>query len=146
MSLNTLFRVLLSGIKFLGKHPCLRCLIEKDQIDELGTKVDIKRRKQLARKDDNHRKRLVKRAQHKIYVKGVPVNSMVISNILGEGSLTPTQVSNLYWIFSKPPSHLIAEHILSTPWSTRGQLPLSFCCRSPARFCIGCLASNFHPY
>ena len=133
MSLNTLFRVLLSGIKFLGKHPCLRCLIEKDQIDELGTKVDIKRRKQLARKDDDHCKRLVERARHKIYVKGVPVNSTVISNILGEGSLTPTQVSNLYWIFSKPPSRLIAEHILSTPWSARGQLPLSFCCRSTAR-------------
>ncbi|KAI9445895.1 hypothetical protein H4582DRAFT_2069195 [Lactarius indigo] len=56
--------------KFLGKHPCPRCVVEKDQIAELGTKVDIKRRKRLAR---------------------VPINSVTILNILGKGSLTPTQ-------------------------------------------------------
>ncbi|KAI9462000.1 hypothetical protein BJY52DRAFT_1101913, partial [Lactarius psammicola] len=65
-------------IKFLGKHPCPRCLVKKEQIAELGTKMDTKRRKQLARIDNNHRKQLVERARRKIYVKGVPVNSKIV--------------------------------------------------------------------
>ncbi|KAI9433094.1 hypothetical protein BJY52DRAFT_1132448 [Lactarius psammicola] len=84
-------KVLLACIKFLGKHPCPRCLVKKEQIAELGTKMDTKRRKQLARIDNNHRKQLVERARRKIYVKGVPVNSKIVSDILEEGSLTPTQ-------------------------------------------------------
>ena len=53
----------------------------------------MERRKDLTQEDDDLRKRLVERARRKIYVKGTPVNSTVVSNIIGEGSLTPTWVS-----------------------------------------------------
>ena len=42
--------------------------------------------------DDDLCKRLVEKARLKIYVKGVPVNSKNISDIIGEYSLTPTWV------------------------------------------------------
>ncbi|KAH9169480.1 hypothetical protein EDB89DRAFT_2098737, partial [Lactarius sanguifluus] len=61
------------------------------QIGELGTKIDIKRCKRLARIDNHLRRQVVERARRKIYVKGVPVGSEKISNILGKGSLTPTR-------------------------------------------------------
>ncbi|KAH9004426.1 hypothetical protein EDB84DRAFT_1573164 [Lactarius hengduanensis] len=61
------------------------------QIGELGTKVDIKRRKRLAHIDNHPCKQLIERARHKIYVKGVSISSVIISNILGKGSLTPTR-------------------------------------------------------
>ena len=92
MLINSLLRVLLSCIKFLGNHPCPRCLVEKVQIAELGTSVDAKRREQSKRTDDKLRRRLVERARHKIYVKGTPVNSKIISKIIGIRSLTPTRV------------------------------------------------------
>lgn len=79
----------------MGKHPCPRCLIEKDDIADLGTKVDIERRKQLTREDDDRRRRLVEKARRKIYMKGIPVNSTAVSNIIAEGSLTPTRVSQM---------------------------------------------------
>ena len=91
--LISLFRILLACIKFLGKHLCPRCLVEKGQISELGTRVDIRRRELSKRMDDDLRKRLVEKARLKIYVKGVPVNSKNISDIIGEYSLTPAWVS-----------------------------------------------------
>ena len=123
--INSIFRVLLSCIKFLGNHPCPRCLVEKNQISQLGTRGDIKRRKQSERVDDGLRKRLVEQARRKIYVRGTPVNSKIISTIIGIRSLTPTRVSLQS---TRPPqAHPIKERLLSTPWSTWGRLPRVVC-------------------
>lgn len=93
LSLIYLSRVLLACIKFLGKHPCPRCLVEKDQISLLGTRVDVKCREQYERRDDRFRQQLVERVRQKIFVKGTPVNSKSISDIIGVRSLTLTRVS-----------------------------------------------------
>src|SRR4051812_22482027 len=37
-------RVDLASIKYFGNCPCPRCLIEKSQISQIGTKLDAKRR------------------------------------------------------------------------------------------------------
>lgn len=90
---NTFTRVLLACIKYLGNHPCPRCLVEKCNIREFGSQVDLKRRKKLVRIDDGPRKFDVEAAQKFIYTKGVCVNLKRVAGILGLKSLVPTRVS-----------------------------------------------------
>ena len=88
-------RVLLAGIKYLGKHPCPRCLVEKCQIHELGSKADLGRRERLARIDDGPCQFDVETARKLIYMQGVRINSKQITAILDPKSLVPTRVSML---------------------------------------------------
>jgi hypothetical protein len=43
--------------------------------------------------DNDTRKRRVERAQKAIYVKGKPITSKHVNNVLGDESLVPTRVS-----------------------------------------------------
>ena len=90
---NLFDRVLLACIKYLGKHPCPRCLVEKSHIRELGSKVDLRRRGNLVRIDDGPRQFDVETARKLIYTQGVRINSKRIGAILDPKSLVPTRVS-----------------------------------------------------
>ena len=92
---NLFNRVLLAGIKYLGKHPCPRCLVEKCHIPELGSKADLGRRERLARIDDGPCQFDVESARKLIYTQGVRINSKRITAILDPKSLVPTRVSIL---------------------------------------------------
>jgi hypothetical protein len=90
---NALNRVLLASIKYLGKHPCPRCLVEKCHIREFGSKADLARREKLLRIDDGPRQFDIESARKLIYTKGVRINSKRIAAILDPKSLVPTRVS-----------------------------------------------------
>lgn len=88
-------RVLLSSIRLLGKSPCPRCLIKKEEISKVGTPRDLERRQDL-RLDDKDRERRIKKARRLMFAKGVPVTSKHLEDLLGEKSLVPTHVRTNY--------------------------------------------------
>ena len=65
--------------------------------------VDIQKRQSAegARTDSDVRKRRVKRAQKAMYVKGKPITSKYIDNLLGDESLVPTRVCPIPLIYNK---------------------------------------------
>jgi len=77
----------------IGNQPCPRCLVEKCNIREFGSKADLRRRETLERIDDGLRQFDVEAARKLIYTKGVRVNSERVKGILGPKSLVPTRVS-----------------------------------------------------
>ncbi|KAJ6559288.1 hypothetical protein B0H10DRAFT_2240500 [Mycena sp. CBHHK59/15] len=54
-------KILLATVRNLGKTPCPRCFLPKEQIPELGTVLDDKRREKLARTDNAIRRGMVER-------------------------------------------------------------------------------------
>ncbi|KAF4622074.1 hypothetical protein D9613_008985 [Agrocybe pediades] len=84
-------KVLLACIKYLSEHPCPRCLVKKCDIHNIGTKLDMKRREQLRRVDDDHRRSKVEQARKLIYTKGYSPGSERVSDILESMSLSPTR-------------------------------------------------------
>lgn len=91
-------RVLLACIRNLGTCPCPRCLIRREYIQGLGTKVDEQRRAKL-RKCDQRYLAKIETAREIIYKKGYVVNSKAVDRVIGLESFTPTRVSqvdNLY--------------------------------------------------
>ena len=84
-------RVLLACIKYLSRHPCPRCLIQKPQIPDTGTRVDEHRRSHLCEDDDWLRQSIAK-AREWIFVKGIGVAGTWIHETIGKKSLLPIQV------------------------------------------------------
>ncbi|KAF9049001.1 hypothetical protein BJ165DRAFT_1592981 [Panaeolus papilionaceus] len=69
-----------------------KCSIHKQQIQELGTVRDSKRRSgKHVRTDNNKRQATVNAACRLIYVNGLSVNSAAVEERLADKSLTPTQ-------------------------------------------------------
>jgi len=93
-------RTLLACIKNLGAFPCPRCLVAKAEIPALGTELDMQRRQcaQGMRTDNDSRKHRVERARKAIYVKGKPITSKQVDDLLGDGSLVPTRVCLIHLI------------------------------------------------
>jgi hypothetical protein len=93
MVLTTLLpRVLIASIKSLAMCLCPRCLIRKQQVGDLGTKNDRKRRKK-DRADDEHHRKKVARAREGIFEKGYKVTGAKVERMLGEESIAPIKVS-----------------------------------------------------
>ncbi|KAJ7679628.1 hypothetical protein B0H17DRAFT_944104, partial [Mycena rosella] len=80
-------KVLLATIRNLGKAPCPRCYLPKEDIPELGTVRDDKKRETLARTDEHIQKGTIRR---KIYMLGRVVNSTTFDYYLLARSWTPT--------------------------------------------------------
>ena len=91
-ALTLLHRVLISGIKFLGKFPCPRCLVQKSDLGKMGMSRDMKRRKHHPRVDTVHRQRLINTAHKFIFTKGAGIDGVRVRNLLDEGSYVPTIV------------------------------------------------------
>ncbi|KZP03324.1 hypothetical protein FIBSPDRAFT_1055351 [Athelia psychrophila] len=84
-------KVLLASIKYLGRCPCPRCLVEKKQIPEMGTIRDMKRRERLARVDTAHLQHDVNRAREYMFQNGVPATGASVEGKLGATSRVPTR-------------------------------------------------------
>ena len=83
----------MAAIKYLAQCPCPRCLVKKEQIDAIGTKVDSIRRSQI-REDDESRREQVERARGWIFERGYSVVSAAVERLLST-SLIPTRVRHL---------------------------------------------------
>jgi hypothetical protein len=97
-----LYGTLLACVKYLGKCPCSLCLVEKNQIAKLGTKLDVKMREDKKRVDDKPHWRDIELARKWIYERGMDVGSVHIDRVLGSRSLVPTRVchrSNVVKLF-----------------------------------------------
>ncbi|KJA26291.1 hypothetical protein HYPSUDRAFT_133110, partial [Hypholoma sublateritium FD-334 SS-4] len=84
-------KVILSGIRNMGCCPCPRCLVPKNDTDQLGTKHDQHRRVTLARKDDLQYRVKVSSAHDIIYQQNRTVDSNFVEHLLKSESLVPTQ-------------------------------------------------------
>ncbi|THU90778.1 hypothetical protein K435DRAFT_675497 [Dendrothele bispora CBS 962.96] len=84
-------KVLLASIRSLGTYPCPHCLVKKDQIDQLGTKLDRRRRKNKARVDSEQRQSSIQRIRRWIFDAGRSIVSNVIEGFLSPFSWTLTR-------------------------------------------------------
>jgi uncharacterized protein YcbX len=87
-------RVLLATIKYLGRNPCLRCLVKKEDIAGVGTPTDTVTRNRH-RTDNDTRQQNVERAHKHIFTNGLGVKSGTVEKILKKHSIVPTQVSTM---------------------------------------------------
>src|SRR6267154_2113258 len=87
---NSIPRVLLSCIKYLSRHPCPQCLIQKPQIPDMGTRVDEQHHSHLC-KDNDWLHQSIAKACEWIFVKGIRVTGTWIQETLGKKSLLPIQ-------------------------------------------------------
>ncbi|KAK1225782.1 hypothetical protein PQX77_011262 [Marasmius sp. AFHP31] len=78
-------------VKYLGNCLCVRCVIEKSQVQHMGTKVDMRRRIQLKRIDDERRQNAVETARWHIFVEGRSIESDPVKHLLDDHSLIPTR-------------------------------------------------------
>ncbi|KAI0245402.1 hypothetical protein BJV78DRAFT_1277433 [Lactifluus subvellereus] len=83
-------KVLLSSIRLLGRSPCPRCLIKKDEISEVGTPRDLERRANV-RVDNKHHQKKIESARKLIFRKGKPIAAKAVEDLLLEESLVLTQ-------------------------------------------------------
>ena len=87
------FRIILAGIRDLGRCPCPRCLVLLDDVANLGKVGDMKQRIIHARVDDDITRGKVDLACDIIYNRHYVINSKAVENILKAQSLVPTVVS-----------------------------------------------------
>ena len=90
--LSQISRVLLATIRNLGSFPCPRCLISKDKLPEVGTKIDDKRRVTNQRVANNHLFSDVRLARTWIYNEGYGVKAAAVERLLSPISIVPTVV------------------------------------------------------
>ncbi|THU91087.1 hypothetical protein K435DRAFT_820957 [Dendrothele bispora CBS 962.96] len=83
-------KVLLATIRSLGRCPCPHCLVEKDQIGQLGTYLDRRRRQSKVRVDSENRRSMVQRIRRWIFDFGYRIASHAVEVILQPFSYTPT--------------------------------------------------------
>ncbi|KAJ6484247.1 hypothetical protein C8R45DRAFT_1215019 [Mycena sanguinolenta] len=83
-------KVLLATIRNLGKAPCPRCYLPKEDIPDLGTVRDDKKRETLARTDEHVHNGTIARIRNWIYTLGRNVKSTTFDFWLLARSWTPT--------------------------------------------------------
>jgi hypothetical protein len=79
-------------LKFLSDYPCPRCLIPKDWISQLGSKLDMLRREKHARIDSAPCRGKIELVRKWIYERGYSLGSIFIKRLLELGSFTPSRV------------------------------------------------------
>ncbi|KAJ7166408.1 hypothetical protein C8R43DRAFT_1162986, partial [Mycena crocata] len=84
-------KVLIATLRDMGKCPCPRCKIAKEDLPGLGTPKDTAVRVEQVRRDDTARRDKVAEARKLIYEDGYVVNSTKVDDILKEESLVPTE-------------------------------------------------------
>ncbi|KAI5894787.1 uncharacterized protein SCHCODRAFT_02496704 [Schizophyllum commune H4-8] len=80
-------KVLLGTIRDGGLCPCPRCLVEKSQLDRLGTPQDTTTRTERVRA---YLSRKVQQARSWIYKRGKPIGGTHVDDLLKESSSVPT--------------------------------------------------------
>ena len=92
-------RVLLACIKYLSHYPCPRCLVWKNEISALGMELNQHQCETQKQTDTQMRRRKVERVRKWVYESGMTITSVLIKQLLGPQSLTPTQVWSAIFIF-----------------------------------------------
>jgi len=79
-------------IKNLGTFPCPQCLVSKVEIPAIGINLDMQRRENMKGTHMNNDicKCWVECAWKAIYIKGKPITSKHVDNLLSNESLVPT--------------------------------------------------------
>jgi hypothetical protein len=92
--------MLISCLKFLAKCMCPRCLSLKLKISQVGSKMDMRNRVNLARIDNDARRFDIEVVRKMLFEKGINITSVKIDRILGPTSAVPTRVCILllYWL------------------------------------------------
>jgi hypothetical protein len=85
-------RILLAGIRNLGRCPCPRCLVPLSQIHNIGTARDMLIRSNSLRIDDAKRKSVISSARRIIYDRCHSVKSTAVEELLKPLSLVPNKV------------------------------------------------------
>lgn len=85
-------RVLLASIKSMAKFLCPRCLVTKEQAQEMGTVNDMKRRIKKARVDTERWQSWIERVRRWIYEDGNMADGKAVNDVLNSESLSPTRV------------------------------------------------------
>ncbi|KAK7456332.1 hypothetical protein VKT23_010579 [Stygiomarasmius scandens] len=83
-------KVLLATIRSLDRCPCPHCLVEKDQIRQLGTRWDRSRRETKARVDSEHCRGIIASMRKWIFDFGYRIASQAVEVFLQPCSYTPT--------------------------------------------------------
>lgn len=79
-------RILLATLKFLAQQPCPLCHIMKDQIPEMGSKLDERRRENL-RQDDESRQAKISLTRGWLFERGFGLASDHFKRMLDSESL-----------------------------------------------------------
>ena len=87
--LNSLFRISLACIRENGLYPCHRCLIHKQDIQQLGLDSDVAIRIKGVRTFLSDQ---VTKARNFIYRRSKPINGVDVEDLLKETSSVPTMV------------------------------------------------------
>ena len=146
VNISPVSRTLLTCIKTLGSFPCPRCLISKDGIIALSTKLDMwKRESETALRADNHaHKHDIELVRRWVYIEGKPLTSKRFKDLLGMKSLVPTQVhahSLLSWYLS---IDFLSECVLCKAWEIWPWFLYNVCSGSATWVWIGCMESSLH--
>ncbi|KAE9387588.1 hypothetical protein BT96DRAFT_960362 [Gymnopus androsaceus JB14] len=111
-------KILFAKICMLGSHPCVHCLVDKDQIDQLGTKSDTKRRETKARVDSEEHLpptfSTIEKMRKWIFDVGLSVASSYIEAFLKPFSWVPTRniFSNRFFKFGMNIYDLLVPDVL----------------------------------
>ena len=87
-------RILLACVKFLGTCLCPRCLVTKDKICKLGTKLDLWVRDKKACVNDRAHQLSIENVHKAIFDFGCSIASKAVEGVIGAKSLVPTRVHN----------------------------------------------------
>ncbi|KIN92673.1 hypothetical protein M404DRAFT_172845, partial [Pisolithus tinctorius Marx 270] len=82
-------KVLIACMKYLGKCPCPRCLVKKDQILMLGSKNDRMHHERYTHSDDPSIWQKIDTVRRWIFEKGRSLVSQVVDALLGIHGLVP---------------------------------------------------------
>lgn len=93
------FRVLLACLRFLAHCPRPRCMVTKQQVQDMGTKRDTNRRANL-HVDTPAVQHSIEKARELIFKKGRSVKSDAVEGLLKPTSLVPTRVSTVALVVS----------------------------------------------
>lgn len=91
-TIKSISRVLLATIRNLGSFPCPRCMIPKEKIPELGTKLDGKRRETNQRYANSGLFSKIRMVRSWIYKQGLRVKAAAVERLMSPASLVPTIV------------------------------------------------------
>lgn len=123
----------MASVRDKGRCPCPRCLIPLAEVDKMGTALDMRRRKTLARMDDEIKRFKVATARVHIYERNVAVDNDAVENLLAGESLVPTNVSDPKNLKSISINKLCKERFLRAFSNVRVQYILGAGGRSHAR-------------
>ncbi|KAE9384947.1 hypothetical protein BT96DRAFT_841397 [Gymnopus androsaceus JB14] len=113
-SVDYIEKILIATICMLGSHPCVHCLVDKDQIDQLGTKSDTKRCERKACIDSEEHQSTIEKMWKWIFDDGLSVASSYVeafSNLL-LGLLLKYVIHNIFKLFGMNFYDLLVPDVL----------------------------------